>query len=111
MEKEEIKEYLELARQSGKSETSNLAGDILKKMQAQIAETITNVVNGKIDKINTKLDSYIAEDNKWKAGVTPSIEIMKEMQGFASVSGWMFKTIIIIGGAFGAIYSFIKFIK
>lgn len=80
------------------------------EMNKVIQDTIQETVNGKIDKINTKLDTYMREDNEWKDSVTPSIEIMKKMQGFASVGGYVLKTIILIGAVATAIYTFIKFI-
>ncbi len=82
----------------------------LAKIEETVRHTIETVVNGKVDRINYKLDNYIKEDNIWKDNVTPSIEIMKKMQGFGSVGGWVLKTVILIGSAVTAIYAFFKFV-
>lgn len=75
-----------------------------------IKSTIKTEVNGKIDRLNTKIDNYIKQDNQWKDGVTPSIDIMKKMSGFASVGGAILKTAVLIGAASTAIWGLIKMV-
>lgn len=76
-----------------------------------IKQTIQEKVNGKIDRMNMKLDTYIKEDNDWKENVMPSIEIMKQMQGFSSTAIWIMKTIAVISTAVAAVWTFINYIK
>lgn len=75
-----------------------------------IKETIQTTVNGKVDGLRRELQEYIERDNDWKENVTPSIEIMKKMQGFASVGGFVLKGMILIGASATAVWSFIKFV-
>lgn len=82
---------------------------------SQFQEAITNqikiTVNGKIDTINTKLDTYIKEDNEWKAEVKPYIENMRQISNFSTVGSAILKTIIAIGGAITVIWAAIKYLK
>ena len=79
-------------------------------IQQNIKETIQTTVNGKIDKLNTKLDIYIKEDDEWKSSVTPSIETMKELQGFASIGKATLKVLVLVGSITTAIIVVYKFI-
>lgn len=114
MDEQKIKEYLVLAVQSGKKETSDLVATIMHKMESRIDSAvdrgIEKNVNGKIKDLTTKVDAYILSDNEWKLNVTPSIEIMKRMQGFASTGGWILKGVVLLGAATTAIWAAIKFI-
>lgn len=76
----------------------------------QTEVSINRYVNGKVDKMNSKIDQYIKDDTDWKVSVSPSIEIMRSMQGFASTGTGILKTIIMIGSAGTAIWAFIKFV-
>jgi len=110
-EKEYFQELIVKAVQSGKQETSGLVSDIQHKITTAVAEQVKETVNGKIDKINHKIDEYIIADNKWKESVTPSIDAMKKIQDFSSVSSWIFKGIMLLGGACGVLYGFYNFLK
>jgi phage-related protein len=80
-------------------------------IQETIKATIKETVNGKIDRMNTKLDEYIKDDNEWKQGVTPSIETMKKTQNFAEGLLFILKFVGILGGAVGVIWAAIKYLK
>lgn len=108
---EKIKDYLFQAVQSGKAENSGLVDEMFKRIDARIGEAVEKHVNGKIRGLTLKLDNYIASDDSWKEEVKPSIDVMKSIQVTTSVSIWVLKAIIVIGGAFGIIYSFFKWIK
>lgn len=84
--------------------------DQLEQLNQTIKETIASTVNGKIDRLKFQLDTYIEQDNVWKDSITPSIEIMKKLQGFTSVGGFVLKSILLIGGVSTAIWTFFKFI-
>lgn len=75
-----------------------------------VKETITLTVNGKIDRLKQQLDDYIEQDNTWKKDVTPSIELVKKMQGFASIGSGMLKFIILMGAVITAVWTFLRFI-
>jgi len=82
----------------------------LLEIQKTITDTIETVVNGKIRRLDEKLDAYIVISKEWRDSVDPSIEIIQKMQSFWSVSGWVFKTTILIGSASAAIWALFKFI-
>jgi hypothetical protein len=48
---------------------------------------------------------------EWKKSVTPSIEIMKNIENFSKGTIWLLKAVIVVGGAFGVVYAFIKYLK
>lgn len=66
-----------------------------------IAETIKTTVNGKIDKLNVKIDNYIVTDNEWKQQANPTIELGNNIRGFGKVA------IYILGFA-GMVFGIIK---
>jgi len=80
------------------------------ELKKGLTKTVVETVNGKIDKLNMKMDKYIDADNEWKDGVTPSIELMRQMQGFASIGGTILKAMVLIGAAVSAVFAFFKFI-
>ena len=51
-------------------------------IQAHIADTVRLTVNGKIDKINTKLDTFMKEDLEWKARAQPILDLGANVRGF-----------------------------
>lgn len=89
-----------------------------KNLETTISNQIKTTVNGKIDRMNEKLDHYIINDDKWKADVNkwqddvkPYIENMRQFCDFGAVGSTILKSIIVIGGAVGVIYGFIKYLK
>lgn len=64
-----------------------------------------------LNEVKSLIEEYIKGDIEWKKSVTPSIEVMKSMQSFTSISAWLLKTIILIGTAIGAVYGLWMFIK
>lgn len=100
---QKIKEYLFQAYQSGKQETSNLAADILMRIDKMIDE--------KVKASQSKLDNYISNDNEWKKNADPAIEIMKKMWAFTSVGGYILKAVILIGSTGTALWAIIKYFK
>jgi hypothetical protein len=111
--------------QSGKKETSDLVADVIARMKPTIEEAIKVNVNGKIDKLTESVKeqqedfkdhkvvvyNHFEEDKQWKADVTPSVAVMKSMQSWASVSAYVLKTIILVGGVIGSIYAAIKWLR
>lgn len=80
-------------------------------IKTEVSDTINTTVNGKINDLRKVVNEYIEDDKKWKEEVTPSIQRMKEFQGFTTVGATLLKTIMLIGGAVGVIYGLFVFIK
>lgn len=76
------------------------------QLQETIKETVENAVratvNGKIDRMNTKLDTYIKEDNEWKEQAQPTIEMGNNVRGFGKV------TVYLLGVA-AALFAVLKY--
>ena len=81
------------------------------QLQKTVADQIKFTVNGKIDKMNDKMDTYIREDNEWKTSVTPSIETMKKIEGFGTTGLYLLKAIIALGAAGTAILAIIHWFQ
>lgn len=109
-DKEHFEDILVKAVQSTKQENSGLVDMIMHKLESKIEESINKNVNGKINALHTKIDTYITGDLAWKESVTPSIEVMKNLMSFGSVSGYIGRTILLIGGIVSAIYASVKFV-
>jgi hypothetical protein len=110
-DRQHFEDILVKAVQSGKKETSDLVDDILHKIEPIIKDSIQTNVNGKIDKINQKMDDYIISDLKWKDSVKPSIEIMRTLTDTTVGVSWLLKSVIILGSAVGVIYGLITWLK
>lgn len=65
-----------------------------------IEQTIIKTVNGKIDRIDQKLDDYIKQDNEWKEAAQPTIEMGNNVRGFGKVLAYLLGTAAAIYGAF-----------
>jgi hypothetical protein len=83
-----------------------------------VRETIKETVNGKIDRMDKKIDEYIIKDNEykastdeWRKSVTPSIEIMKSMESFSKGTMFVFKFIIAMGAVTGVIYGLTQWLR
>ncbi len=57
----------------------------LEKVLAHIESTIKVTVNGKIDRIDRKIDEYIIQDNLWKKNAEPVIALGENLSGFGTV--------------------------
>lgn len=110
-EREHFEGIIVKAVQSGKQETSGLVDMIMHKLEGGIETSINKNVNGKLDKMNTKIDDYIKSDLLWKDTIMPSIEIMRKMEGFYTVGSAILKTLVILGGAGGVIFAVIQYLK
>jgi hypothetical protein len=71
---------------------------------------IDNLIT-KIEQQNKDFKEYVTADMEWKKSVTPSIEIMKNIENFSKGTIWLLKAVIVVGGAFGVVYGFIKYLK
>lgn len=57
------------------------------------------------------VDSKIEKMIDWQLNSTPSIEIMKQIEGFSKGVIWVMKFIGLMAVAVGAIYAFIRYLK
>lgn len=84
-----------------------------------IRNTIKDVVNGKIDRMDTKIDNYIKEDltynirmeeetAKWRKNADEKLELVSDMKSFTKVVLWLLGVLIVGGGAYQVILMFIK---
>lgn len=110
-EKAHFEDLIVKAVQSGKKETSDLVDMIMHKLENGIEESINRNVNGKIKVLTQRFDDYVISDNEWKDGVTPSIEIMKKIQGSSSVIRYVVQTIILFGVLVGTFIGLGKLFK
>lgn len=117
-----------LAQKSMKESISDIKKQITEIQAEQpehIKKAVKEIVNGKIDRLQTGQDErkeefadYIREDMEWKKNdmewkksVTPSIEIMKKIEGFSDTSTFLMKSIVLIGAVATAIYGLITWLK
>jgi len=110
-DKQHFEDLIVKAVQSGKRETSDLVDTILHRIEPVVAKAIETHVNGKIRNLDTKIDAYIVEDNKWKEKALPAINIGLNALTFGSVSVGLLKFVAILGVACGFVYTFFRWIK
>lgn len=108
MDTQQVKEYLELARQAGKQETSDLVDHILHKMEGAIQLAVDKSVNGKIIGLTQKLEDYIVADNTWKAKYEPYLLGMQSLTIGGKIIMWIIVSIGTIAGAVISIKTLIK---
>lgn len=73
-------------------------------LKTTLTQVVVSTVNGKIDKLNTKIDLYIQADEAWKATAEPVIEMGNNARGASVVLLWLAGTVIAIGGAWRILY-------
>lgn len=74
-----------------------------KEMKDHIESVIQTKVNGKIDNMNRKLDSYIEKDEEWKGTAKPAIKLGTNMLGFGIVGGYIIGVLAAIGACWGVV--------
>lgn len=102
---------------------------ILQSIDTRLETGIEKNVNGKIRILTEEVRNHFIEDRGWKdnykraddewkekadawmADASPSIKIMKKAENFSETGVFLLKTIIIIGGALGAIYGLLRWIR
>ena len=85
--------------------------ELKESIDQQLKSGIEVNVNGKIRSLSEKIDTYIKQDEEWKEGVTPSIEMMKHISNFSDTTIWILKTFLLVASACGAFYAFFRFIR
>lgn len=69
-----------------------------------VRSTIKDTVNGKIDRIDLKLENYIKSDNEWKTKADPILEMGRDLRSFG-------KIVAVILGIVATVFGIIKFWK
>lgn len=94
-----MKEIHLMSLQSGKKETSGLVDEIMHKMEQGIELAINKNVNGKIKRLDEKLEAYIIQDNAWKSEFEPYIKGLANVTGGGKILVWFSGAVISIWGA------------
>lgn len=76
----------------------------LEHLTNHIEKIIKLTVNGKIDRINDKIEVYIHEDNLWKERANPMLEAVGDVRSFG-------KVLAVILGIAATVFGIIKFWK
>lgn len=74
------------------------------QLKSALIETVRLTVNGKIDKLNTKMDLYIQSDNEWKERAEPVIKMGNDAKGASRVFLWIMGAVIAVGGAWRVLH-------
>lgn len=76
--KDEIKDYIDHALVSTRGLTSDLASEVIRKMKEDIEKSVAIAieknVNGKIRRLDEKMEEYIKSDLKWKDEYSPYLK-------------------------------------
>lgn len=102
--KDELRDFIELSRQSGKMETSGLVHEILKQMDQHIELSVKKHVNGNISNIKKQIDDLTVE-------LQPVINIYTSVAGFDRVGIWILKFLAMVGAAIGGFWALIELFK
>lgn len=76
-------------------------------MKSHVAEQIKTTVNGKIDRIGTKLDNFVEGDKAWKLTAQPVIDMGTNLRGFGKVAAGIIAICAAIGGAWTVLSRFL----
>ena len=70
------------------------------KYISEIKHVIQDTVNGKIDKIDRKIDQYIKDDTAWKENADPVIRTLNNLTGTGKFLIMLFGGLGTIAGAY-----------
>jgi hypothetical protein len=87
---------------------NKMDSELLKVIQDSIAIGIKENVNGKIDRLNLKLDHYIDQDNAWKKTAQPVIDMGINARGASKVLLYLTGAIVSVGMAWEIICKIFK---
>lgn len=76
-----------------------------------VRQTIKETVNGKIDRMNDKIDNYIKGDIEWKVEADKKLEVVGSVQGFGKVTLYILGFLSALGAGVGLIYKLITWLK
>lgn len=111
----ESREMIIQANIAGRGLTSDLADDIIRKMSEHIALSVETTVNGKIKRIDNKLDEhirtvneYILHDMEWKKEFSPMLSSFMSLGKSGKILFQLILGISALGGAILAIRNLLK---
>ena len=93
-----LEDLIVKANQSGKRETSGLVAEIMHRMESGIEASIDKNVNGKIRKLDEKIDAYIKSDNEWKEEFEPYMKGIVNLSGTGKI---MLKLVMAVSAGIG----------
>lgn len=114
MEREDIKNLI-------MKEFAEFKGELGEHIAQSVQGAVKVTVNGKIDKINEKLDNYIMSDNTWKdeyktaddtwkEGLKPLMDIYKTASSAQKLLLVISKNAVTLVLGVSAVWAFIKYI-
>lgn len=107
-DKRHFEDILIKAVQSGKKETSDLVDMVIHKIEPAIENSVNKYVNGKLDKINLKIDDYIVSDLQWKERAEPTLQMGQNVAGFGKVSLYIVGFVASVAGAIIAVIKLVN---
>lgn len=72
---------------------------LVEGLAPKLEKVVEKKVNGKIDHLHVKLDTYIKEDTEWKARAEPVIQMGNNVRGFGKVSLYIVGFVAAVAGA------------
>lgn len=69
----------------------------LQEINKTIVQTIEKTVNGKINRLDIKIDDYIKHDMEWKETVEPIIKAYSTANNVGDFAIWISKIILAVG--------------
>jgi hypothetical protein len=82
-----------------------------KKLQKMMETTIKLTVNGKIDRIDAKLEQHFKGDREWKEAAMPAIELGNNARGFGKTAAYFIGVMGSIALIITALIDALKFKK
>ncbi len=83
----------------------------LSQLEKSVRETIEKTVNGKITRLDQKLEEYIqrdeqwkTEDNEWKKTVQPVVDAYLTANRIGDFVQWISKVIVAVGVIIGVLF-------
>jgi len=102
-EKQEFKDFIFQAVQSGKQETSGLVDDIIHRVDNSIGVAVEKHVNGKIRNLTAIVSDHIEHDKEWKNKADEKLEVITNIKGFGKVTAYIMGVVLAIATAWTAI--------
>ena len=83
----------------------------IKEMRHHVEEAIIRVVNGKIDKLDQKLDNYIKDDTAWKVRAEPAVKVFENTTWLGSLIIKFLKVLGLLGAGMVAYITIKNFFR
>src|SRR3990167_9701029 len=113
--KEEMRDFLLQALQTGKAETSGLVQDIFRQMDQHIETSVKKHVNGNISDMKKQINDYIKSDDVWKVRAEPALKACENTTLVGNflrrLTIGLLKFLVLIGASVGAWIAIKEFFK